>query len=126
MSTYSYATEVAGLNEILQPFTSLSPNPIGFASAIVASDVTYSDTLQVNQFTPVEGNVPPFATMIVDDRSPNASPENTSALILEFGDWAPYVHTIGVGYTDPTSTGGGGGSGSERPEDGLLYPRGQG
>lgn len=125
MSTYSYPTEVAGLNEILLPPSDFRLSPIGRATTVRVSDVTYSDTLQVNQFTPIDGTVPPFATMVVDGKSSNAGAENVSALITQLGDWTPFVHTIGIGYTDPTSTGGGG-SGSERPEDGLLYPRGQG
>jgi hypothetical protein len=36
------------------------------------------------------------------------------------------IPIVGVGFTDPLNPCIGGGGGSDRPDDGLLYPRGQG
>lgn len=121
------APEVSGLDPILVGADSwgiehtrapwrFAVTDVGVTSAYIDSQYGSTD---LSGFL-AEDRIYPFSR-VMDMRSTGVQMEPMFS-----NDEVVYLsqHT-GVGYTDPTDTSGGG-SGGVRPEDGLLYPRGQG
>ena len=136
MANTAMATEVTGLSihqERLYFFSTVPPWSIGTYytpwsyQPFPLSSQSYwlSSLVPINQVEAVRG--PEDRVKFV-----TAVAENHGSSIVRQGGLSPddieyLAPNVGVGFTDPLNPCiGGGGSGSERPDDGLLYPRGQG